>query len=71
MPLSSVGSGCEVILQAINWGPKIQQKLHDMGLTPGVKILVVSSDSNGAFILNVRGSRIAIGKSMTHQIMVS
>lgn len=70
MPLSMVNVGEEVILKSINWGPKIKKRLQDMGLTPGVKISVVSNETNGAFILNVRGSRLVLGGGITQQILV-
>ena len=70
MPLSMVNVGEEVVLKSINWGPKIKKRLQDMGLTPGVKISVVSNETNGAFILNVRGSRLVLGGGITQQILV-
>lgn len=70
MPLSMVVNGQNVILKSINWGPKLKKKLQDMGLTYGVEINVISKDVNGAFIINVRGSRLALGASLTNQIMV-
>lgn len=70
MPLSMANSGQRVILNSINWGPKLKKKLHDMGLTPGVEIDVISNNTNGAFIVNVRGSRLVLGGVVTQQIMV-
>ncbi|MCT4619433.1 MAG: ferrous iron transport protein A [Marinisporobacter sp.] len=70
MPLSMVNPGQNAILNAINWGPKLKKKLQDMGLTPGVKINVISNNTNGAFIINVRGSRLVLGGVVTQQIMV-
>ncbi len=70
MPLAMAGIGEEVTLRAINWGPKMKKRLQDMGLTPGVKINVISNDSNGGFIINVRGSRIVLSGVVTQQILV-
>ena len=70
MPLSMTSVGQEVVLKAINWGPKMKKRLESLGLTPGIKISVISNDSNGAFILNVRGSRLVLGGSVTQQILV-
>ncbi|RKD21423.1 ferrous iron transport protein A [Caminicella sporogenes DSM 14501] len=70
MPLSMVNAGQEVILKKINWGPKMKKRLQDMGLTPGVKLSVISSNTNGAFIINVRGSRLVLGGVVTQQILV-
>lgn len=70
MPLSMVNSGQSVILKSIRWGPKLRKKLYDMGLTEGVKMTVISDNINGAFIINVRGSRVVLGSSLTNQIIV-
>lgn len=70
MPLSMVGIGQQVILEAINWGPKMKKRLESLGLTPGVELSVISNDTNGSFILNVRGSRLVLGGSVTQQILV-
>ncbi|QXM06840.1 FeoA family protein [Crassaminicella indica] len=70
MPLSMVNPGQNAILNSIRWGPKLKKKLQDMGLTPGVEINVISNNTNGAFIINVRGSRLVLGGVVTQQIMV-
>ncbi|QEK13330.1 ferrous iron transport protein A [Crassaminicella thermophila] len=70
MPLSMVNQGQDAILNCINWGPKLKKKLRDMGLTPGVKINVISNDTKGAFIINLRGSRLVLGSVVAQQIMV-
>ncbi|MFZ5969276.1 MAG: FeoA family protein [Bacillota bacterium] len=70
MPLAMAKIGEEVVLKQILWGPKMKKKLEDMGLTPGVRINVISNDLNGAFIVNVRGSRLVLGGVVTQQIMV-
>ncbi len=51
------------------WG--FQKRLEDMGLTPGAKITVVkSAPFHGPIELQVRGSRLAIGRGMAERIMV-
>lgn len=70
MPLSMVDVGQEVVLKDINWGRKMKKRLEDLGLTPGVKLSIVSNDLRGSFILNVRGSRLVLGKSVTQNILV-
>ena len=70
MPLSMISNGQSVLLTAINWGPKLKKKLQDMGLTPGVELIIISNNTNGSFVLNVRDSRLVLGCSVTQQIMV-
>ncbi|MDH5448497.1 MAG: ferrous iron transport protein A [Candidatus Bathyarchaeota archaeon] len=52
------------------WG--FQKRLEDMGLTPGTKVTVVkSAPFHGPIELQVRGSRLAIGRGMAERILVS
>ncbi len=49
----------------------IIQRLMDLGLTPGAKVVVVKSAPLGGPIeILVRGSRIALGRGMASKIMV-
>ncbi|UCG45848.1 MAG: ferrous iron transport protein A [Candidatus Bathyarchaeota archaeon] len=51
------------------WG--FRKRLEDMGLTPGTKVTVVkSAPFHGPKELQVRGSRLAIGRGMAERIMV-
>ncbi len=70
MALAMVNIGQEVVIKAINWGPRMKKRLESLGLTVGVKVSIISNDSNGAYILNVRGSRLVLGGSVTQQIEV-
>ncbi|MCK4933800.1 ferrous iron transport protein A [Candidatus Bathyarchaeota archaeon] len=48
-----------------------QKRLEDMGLTPGTRIKVVkSAPFNGPLELQVRGSRLALGRGMAERILV-
>lgn len=70
MSLSDVKKGKCVILEDIEWGSKVKKKLQDMGLTPGVKFCVVTSGNFGPMIIELRGSRIALGRGILHKITV-
>lgn len=49
----------------------IIQRLMDLGLTPGAKIIVVkSAPFSGPLEVLVRGSRLALGRDMASKIMV-
>lgn len=71
MPLSmaSPGETVEVVTVRVGWG--LQRRLADLGLTPGVKVRVVSGGKRGAVVLDVRGSRLALGHGVAHKIMVN
>lgn len=69
MPLSMVAGGSEVEVAAVRAGWGLQRRLADMGMTPGTRIKLVSSRS-GPVVVEVRGSRLALGAGVAHKIMV-
>jgi Fe2+ transport system protein FeoA len=70
MSLKEAKKGQCVILENIEYGHKIKRKLQDMGLTPGVRFCVVSSAGFGPMIIDVRGSRVALGRGILEKITV-
>jgi len=72
MPLFMSETGTKVILKEINWGVKLKKKLQDMGLTPGVTMSIVSGSrrGSGAVIVDVRGTRLALGNGVVSKIIV-
>ncbi len=71
MPLSMTSSGETVEVVAVRTGWGLQRRLADLGLTPGVRVRVISSGRPGPVVLDVRGSRLALGYGVAHKIMVS
>jgi ferrous iron transport protein A len=71
MPLSMVSPGETVVVAAVRAGWGLQRRLADLGLTPGVRVRVVNSGKPGPVVLDVRGSRLALGYGVAHRIMVS
>jgi ferrous iron transport protein A len=69
-PLSMARSGERVRISEIRGGRGIVGKLANMGLYPGVEIVVVSN-SPGPLILNRGGVRMGLGYGMAHRILVS
>jgi len=70
MPLSMVRPGERVRIREIKGGRGIAGKLADMGLYPGVEIVVISNRP-GPLILNRGGVRMGLGYGMAHRIFVS
>ena len=71
MPLSMASRGETVEVAAVRAGWGLQRRLADLGLTPGVSVRVVSSGKPGPVVLDVRGSRLALGYGVAHKIMVN
>lgn len=70
MQLSDGKKGEQFTIINIDTEMKIKKRLQDMGLTQGIRIKIMSYYSNNAFILNVRGSRVVIGKDIAEKIKV-
>jgi Fe2+ transport system protein FeoA len=69
LPLSMASAGSEVEVAALRAGWGLQRRLADMGLTPGTHIRLVNNRS-GPVVVEVRGSRLALGTGVAHKIMV-
>jgi len=71
MPLSMVppGESVQVVTIRASWG--LQRRLADMGLTPGVQVRVINSQRPGPVVVDIRGSRLALGHGIAHKVMVT
>jgi len=71
MPLAMVGPGEVVSVVDVRAGRGLHRRLADMGLLPGTKIKVVNSMRPGPIIIDLRGSRLALGYGIAQKIMVT
>lgn len=71
IPLSKVRAGQTVTLTNIDAGDDLRSRLAAMGMVPNTKITIVSNDRPGPFVVNVKGTKIAIGRTMAHKVMVT
>ena len=62
--------GAVVTLIAINAGFGLRRRLADMGLSPGVNLRIIQSQIPGPVIIDLRGSRLALGRGMAQRIIV-
>ena len=69
-PLSAVMAGETVKLAKIDAGRGLNNRLASMGLLPNVEITVVRNSHPGPFVINVKGSKMMLGRGMAHKIMV-
>jgi len=70
MPLAMARPGEVVTLVAINAGFGLRRRLAEMGLNPGVSLRIIQSQMPGPIIIDLRGSRLALGRGMAQRIMV-
>ena len=71
MPLAIVQAGRRVRLIAVDAGHGLQSRLAALGLVPGVEIEVLRNSMHGPFLVEVRGSRIMLGRGMAQKIIVT
>ena len=69
MPLSMAKQGEEVVIRKITGKDEVRQHLAELGFVVDGKVTVISEIA-GNLILQVKESRIALGKSMANRIMV-
>ncbi|MCH4184991.1 MAG: ferrous iron transport protein A [Eggerthellaceae bacterium] len=69
MPLMVVRVGQQYTVKQIHGRSEIRTFLEKLGLVPGGTIEVVSRNASG-LILNIRGSRVALGRDMACKVMV-
>ena len=63
-------SGETVTVTGVRAGWGLQRRLADMGLTPGVQIRVINSQMAGPVLIDLRGSRVALGRGVAQKILV-
>lgn len=69
MPLSMVKEGEPNIIRKVGGKEETRRFLENLGFVSGGEVTVVSVN-NGNMIVNVKDSRIAIGRDMANKIMV-
>ncbi len=71
VPLAFVPEGEEAVVVEVLGGKGLARRLYELGLMPGTKVKVLTSCSPGPLLIDIRGSRIALGRGVTMKIMVN
>ena len=69
MPLSMVKEGEPNIIKKVGGKEETRMFVENLGFVTGGKVTVISQ-TGGNMIVNVKDSRVAIGKDMANKIMV-
>lgn len=69
MPLSMVREGEQNVIKKVGGKEETRKFLEKLGFVVGGAVTVVS-ETGGNLIVNVKDSRVAIGKDMANKIMV-
>ena len=70
-PLSEVTEGQTVNIIRIDGGRDLRSRLTTMGLLPKTRIKVVRNGKSGPFVINVKNSKMVLGRGIVDKIMVS
>ena len=70
-PLNMAAPGRPLRVANIRAGRGLVRRLADLGLTPGVQIRLVNTHGPGPLMVEVRGSKIALGHGISQKIMVT
>ena len=70
MPLAMARPGELVTVIGVRAGRGLLRRLADMGLTPGIQIRVINSQMPGPVRIDLRGSRVALGRGVAQKVMV-
>lgn len=62
--------GNEYKVEDIDLPVNIEKRLEALGMTCGTSIAVLNSKSRGVLIVKVRGTRFALGRNITKNILV-
>ena len=69
MPLTMVNAGEPSVIRKVGGREETRRFLENLGFVTGSVVTVVS-EIGGNMIVNVKDSRVAIGKDMANKIMV-
>ncbi len=70
MPLALALPGQELELVSISGGRRFQHRMVEMGLARGVRFSVVASGRPGPFILQLKDTRLVLGRAMSDRLFV-
>lgn len=70
IPLSDVESGTRVRVVRLNGGEGFRGKVISLGLIPGKEIVVQSFSRKGPLVVQIDGSRVALGRELAGRVLV-
>lgn len=70
MPLSNLSVGQHALIESLHGGNKLVSRLAVLGFIPGQTIDMVQNFGRGPLIVNVRGTRVALGRGEAKKIVV-
>lgn len=69
-PLNAVNEGADVVIRAFEGGHAFLARVAALGLVPGSEVRVLTNQGRGPVLLQVRDTRVAVGRGMANRILV-
>ena len=69
MPLSMISAGEENVIKKVGGKEDTRRFLENLGFVAGGTVTVIS-EFDGNMIVNIKDSRVAIGKDMANRIII-
>jgi len=70
VPLISLAPGERGIVVDLRGGPNFRSRLYAMGLAPGAIVEVLGNYPRGPLVIEVGGTRLALGRGMASRVFV-
>ena len=67
-PLDKIAAGASAKIVTIEAGDGLKNRLAAMGLLADVQVRVVRNDVAGQIIINVKNSKVILGRGMSHKV---
>ncbi|MHC1782547.1 MAG: ferrous iron transport protein A [Anaerolineaceae bacterium] len=68
--LDQVKRGEHVTLLSVQCNRGIMSRMSSLGFTPGVEIEMMQNFGHGPMVVNLRGTRVALGRGEARKILV-
>jgi Fe2+ transport system protein FeoA len=68
--LADISTGERVVFLGNSPRRMITSRLISLGFTPGVEIQMLQNNGHGPLVVNVRDTRVALGRGEAHDIFV-
>ncbi|MCS7177814.1 MAG: FeoA family protein [Anaerolineae bacterium] len=69
-PLSALRGGEVGVVAALSGGHSLRGRMLAFGLTPGAEVTVLQNYGHGPMMVQVRGTRVALGRGEAANILV-
>lgn len=71
MRLKEGTTGLEYIVSRLDLGMHLKDRLQSLGMITGTQIEVIHKKKNGTMVIDLRGTRFALGSHITDKIEVT